>query len=195
MKNCCLGILNQIIPPRPDGDRCTSWIAYVALQCLHIDIAMQNWNAPVLPEFAIELAWSLPNQKGILFHPLSFWYVFIDYSKLANHNIECLKNNTIDATYLRDNFTKEDAHLITDSDVFTAISFSPDLPRKPVLITDVRTKPINYATVGPYSMVGRFANCPPINPAFLLNSATFSKDKLSNEDAQFKLAYLKERIY
>ncbi|MDP3706004.1 MAG: hypothetical protein Q8R24_08865 [Legionellaceae bacterium] len=167
----------------------------VALQCLHIDIAMQNWNAPVLPEFAIEMAWSLPNQKGILFHPLSFWYVFIDYSRLVNHNIECLQNDTIDSTYLRDNFTKDDAHLITDSDIFTAISFSPDLPRKPVLITDIHTTPINYATIGPYSMVGRFTNCSGVNPDFLLNSAASFEGKLSDKDVAIKLAYLKERIY
>lgn len=106
----------------------------MAMRNLHIDMQMQDWNAPYLPEFLFETSWRLPDNAGLLFHTWTCWYSFINYARLSEHNIQSLDNNTIDGVYFGANLISKECHFITDSDEFTLISFSPHIDRK--------TKPI-----------------------------------------------------
>lgn len=106
----------------------------VALQYLHIDLISQQWELPCLPEVVMELAWPLPKNSGFLFHGFCMCCVFINYSQLATHQVDCLHDNTINGTYLYRNVKKEAVHLITDSDEVTAISFSQHINRKLIKI-------------------------------------------------------------
>lgn len=106
----------------------------VAMNNMHIDMLMQQWEAPYLPEFMLEAGWLLPDKSGMIFHTWSCWCAFINYNLLLSHNTDSLGNNTIDGVYFGANLKKEDAHFITDSDEFTLISFSPHIHRKLVPI-------------------------------------------------------------
>lgn len=102
----------------------------IAINNLHIDVKMQDWDAPHLPEFLFETSWRLPDEIGLLFHTWTCWYSFINYSRLSKHNIQSLDNNTIDGVYFSANLNSKECHFITDSDEFTLISFSPHIERK-----------------------------------------------------------------
>ncbi len=101
-----------------------------ATQHLHIDMRMQAWKSPYLPEFMLETYWPLPNDNGMLFHTWTCWCAFINYATLSVHRTESLEHNTIDGVYFGDNLTTATSHFIQDSDEFTLISFSPELDRK-----------------------------------------------------------------
>ncbi|MDP3706003.1 MAG: hypothetical protein Q8R24_08860 [Legionellaceae bacterium] len=104
-------------------------LVQVAIQHLHIDMRMQQWEAPYAPEFFMDPSWVLPNNSGMLFYTWSCWYAFIDYAKMPSHNINSLQDNTIDGAYFDNNLKKNEAHFITDSDEFTLITFSPHMYR------------------------------------------------------------------
>ncbi len=105
-----------------------------AMRHLHTDVQMQRWLAPFCPEFMFEPNWILPDDLGLLFHSWTCWYAFINYDCLAVHNTSSLEHNTIDGTYFGENLIKEECHLMTDSDEFTLISFSPEIERRVVPI-------------------------------------------------------------
>ncbi|MDP1615359.1 MAG: hypothetical protein Q8L68_06140, partial [Methylococcales bacterium] len=111
---------------------------------VHIDMLMQQWDSPILPEFMLEPHWALPNQNGFIFHTWSCWYAFINYEKLSSHDLKSLGDNTVDGVYLGANLKKEAVHFITDSDDFTLISFSADIHRalKPMSLGRVLPKKI-----------------------------------------------------
>lgn len=102
----------------------------VAIQNLHIDMLMEQWEAPYIPEFMMEASWILPDESGMLFHTWSAWCSFINYSLLLTHNMDSLEHNTVDGVYFGANLKKEETHFITDSDEFTLISFSPHIHRR-----------------------------------------------------------------
>lgn len=101
-----------------------------AMQYVHVDIRMQQWEAPFIPEFILDLCWPLPDQLGVLFHAVNWWQVFINYAMLPSHDTACLEDNTVDGTYLYKNFSAADVHLITDSDEFLLITFGEHLNRR-----------------------------------------------------------------
>src|SRR3990167_7681741 len=102
----------------------------VAIANLHVDMLMEQWEAPYIPEFMMEAGWLFPDKSGMLFQTWSCWCAFINYSQLLTHNVESLGRNTVDGVYFGANLNKEDVHLITDSDEFTLISYSPNLSRR-----------------------------------------------------------------
>ncbi|MDF1757004.1 MAG: hypothetical protein P1U74_01710 [Legionellaceae bacterium] len=102
----------------------------IAMQSLHVDMLMEQWYAPYIPEFMMEAGWSFQDNSGMVFHTWSCWCAFIDYSQIKTHNSMSLGDNTVDGVYFGDNLDKEDIHLITDSDEFTLISYSPHIERR-----------------------------------------------------------------
>src|SRR3990167_10322560 len=163
----------------------------IALQHVHVDVLMQQWDSPTLSELIVECAWFLPKKKGVLFHPLSFWYVFIDYSRLLKHNTKSLETNTIDGTYLKDNFKEKDVHLITDSDVFTAISFSPDISRTQLPISDVFLN-VNKNPALPGLFLRISEETKRLTPK--KTNYVYLGRELSSEEFVVKMAYIKEKI-
>lgn len=102
-------------------------LAYNALMHMNTEVLAQNWNSLYAFDFITDI-W-LPLDKhpsdGIVTHSFAWCPIFMDYSKLASHNIKCLENNTIDGAYLYSNFKIDDLYVVTDSDEFLMISYSP----------------------------------------------------------------------
>ncbi len=96
-----------------------------ALKHRNIELLAQNWKFLYTFDFITDLWWPLDKKGSMLCHSFMWCPVFINYSRLTSHNTECLKNNTIDGSYLYNNFTKDDFYLVTDSDEFVMISHSP----------------------------------------------------------------------
>lgn len=96
-----------------------------ALKHRNLETLVQNWDSLYAFHVITDVWWLISKNEGMLFHSLMWWPVFIDYAKLTSHNTECLKHSTIDASYLYNNFTKDDLHVITDSDKFLMISYGP----------------------------------------------------------------------
>ena len=96
-----------------------------ALKHKNLELLAQNWKSLYIFDFVTEIWWPLAEHGGLLCHSFMWCPVFIDYSKLTSHNTTCLKNNTIDGSYLYHNFTKDDLYVVTDSDDFVMISYSP----------------------------------------------------------------------
>ncbi|MDP3706005.1 MAG: hypothetical protein Q8R24_08870 [Legionellaceae bacterium] len=109
-------------------------LVQVAMRHLHIDIRMQQWDAPYFPEFLLEPSWILPDNAGMLFYTWNCWYAFINYANLASHNISTLGDNSIDGVYFDANLKPNEAHFIEDSDEYALITFSPHIHRtiKPI---------------------------------------------------------------
>ena len=118
-----------IIPGNPLALSSRELLA-IAMRHQHLDLQMQEWDRPTIPEVMLETSWPLPNKSGKLFYTWSCWCAFVDYSKLKTHNVESLGNNTIDGVYWGENLTKESSHFITDSDEFTLVSFSSPIDRR-----------------------------------------------------------------
>ena len=96
-----------------------------ALKHRNLEVLVQNWEFLYAFHVITDLWWSISKNEGMLFHSVMWWPIFIDYSKLTSHNTECLKHSTIDASYLYNNFIKDDLHVIMDSDEFIMISYGP----------------------------------------------------------------------
>lgn len=102
----------------------------LGIENMNIEVLGQRWDIPYTFDIASEIWVKTPNNSMVC-HSLAWCPVFIDYSKLSYHNIECLENNTIDGSYLRHNFKIEDLHLISDSDDFFILSYSPHAKLRP----------------------------------------------------------------
>ena len=96
-----------------------------ALKHKNFEILVQNWKSLYAFDFVTEIWWPLAKNRGMLCHSFTWCPVFIDYSKVTSHNLACLENNTIDGSYLYNNFTKDDLYVVTDSDEFVMISYAP----------------------------------------------------------------------
>lgn len=167
----------QYIQPGQPLELTSRELVEVAMRHQHIDIQMQKWDIPYFPEFMLELGWMLPDKSGMLFHTWSCWCAFIDYGQLKTHNMESLGHNTIDGVYWSANITKETTHLITDSDEFTLISYSPHINRRQVPIRRIlRAKSI-------------------MTPCKVAFAKRVIKNMLNEQTDPFKLEFAHQPIY
>jgi hypothetical protein len=85
-----------------------------------------NWESGHFAYWPSSVMWSVPVQKGFLYHSSYFWYILLDFSVLDHHETRSLDTASIENLWLSDNFRDlSRTRIIQDSDDAMVFCWTP----------------------------------------------------------------------
>jgi len=106
------------IPPRIVAD--------LAVRHLHWEVTVFDAGDTKAPYLAPFLFWRMPGHRGIILHTSHGVNVFMDYSAIDNHDLDCLDTATLEDVYVGRNFARcGGIYVVQDSDEFGVLSLTP----------------------------------------------------------------------
>lgn len=101
----------------------------ICMSSLHTETLTYNFESDFYALYSSATYFNVPWDGGMLVHSLSWAPMLLDYSMVANHDIDCLRDWTMDGDYVCKNFNEsEKIYVCQDSDEMMLISWGPDYP-------------------------------------------------------------------